>query len=125
MRCSPADPLRVDLVPNFRVVQGIADLAWADRVLTEAVEAAATTGDRSLAAHALVQRGFLRLFSGAEATPAELIDVSNRAIAVFEAFHDELGLARAWRLVAQAHYLTAAAFVESVGTRARACPARR
>ena len=31
--------------------------------LTEAVEAAATTGDRRLAAHALVQRGFLRLFT--------------------------------------------------------------
>ena len=102
---SPADPLRVDLVPNVRAVQGMADLTWADRVLTEAVEAAATTGDRRLAAHALVQRGFLRLFSGAEVTPRELIDVSKRAIAAFDEFHDELGLARAWRLVAQAHYL--------------------
>ena len=102
---SPADPLRVDLVPNVRVVQGITDLTWADRVLTEAVEAAATTGDRQLAAHALVQRGFLRLFSAAEVTPRELIDVSKRAIAAFDELHDELGLARAWRLVAQAHYL--------------------
>ena len=102
---SPADPLRVDLVPNVRAVQGITDLTWADRVLTEAVEAAATTGDRQLAAHALVQRGFLRLFNGAEVTPGELIDVSKRAIAAFDEFHDELGLARAWRLVAQAHYL--------------------
>ncbi len=40
------DPLRVDLVPNVRAVQGMTDLAWADRVLTEAVEAAATTGNR-------------------------------------------------------------------------------
>ena len=102
---SPADPLRVDLVPNVRAVQGMADLTWADRVLTEAVEAAATSGDRRLAAHALVQRGFLRLFSGAEVTPRGLIDVSKRAIAAFDEFHDELGLARAWRLVAQAHYL--------------------
>ena len=102
---SPADPLRVDLVPNVRAVQGITDLTWADRVLTEAIEAAATTGDRQLAAHALVQRGFLRLFNGAEVTPGELIDVSKRAIAAFDELHDELGLARAWRLVAQAHYL--------------------
>ena len=58
------DPLRVELVPNVRVVQGLSgDLAWADRVLTEAVEAAATTGDRPLAAQALVQRGLLRLFT--------------------------------------------------------------
>ena len=45
------------------------DLSWADRVLTEAVEAAATSGDRRLAAHALVQRGFLRLFTEPNVTP--------------------------------------------------------
>jgi DNA-binding SARP family transcriptional activator/tetratricopeptide (TPR) repeat protein len=101
----PEDPLRVKLVPNVRAVQGLADLNWAERVLTEAVEAAATTGDRGLAAHALVQRGFLRLFIDAEVTPRELFDVSDRAIAVFEGLGDELGLARAWRLASQAHYL--------------------
>jgi DNA-binding SARP family transcriptional activator len=99
------DPLRVDLVPNVRAVQGMTDLAWADRVLTEAVEAAATTGDRRLAASALVQRGFLRLFTEPEMTPGELIGAAERAIAVFDDLGDELGLARAWRLVAQAHYL--------------------
>ena len=63
----PDDPLRVELVPNVRAMQGVnADLSWADRALTEAVEAAATTGDRRLAAQALVQRGFLRLFTEAE-----------------------------------------------------------
>jgi tetratricopeptide (TPR) repeat protein len=101
----PEDPLRVDLVPNVRVIQGLADLSWADRVLTEAVEASATTGDRALAAHALVQRGLLRLFNDPEVTPKELFDVSERAVGVFEELHDELGLARAWRLAAQAHYL--------------------
>jgi predicted ATPase len=99
------DPLRVDLVPNVRAVQGMTDLAWADKVLTEAVEAAATTGNRRLAASALVQRGFLRLFTEPETSPEELIDAAERAIAVFDDFGDELGLARAWRLVAQAHYL--------------------
>jgi DNA-binding SARP family transcriptional activator/tetratricopeptide (TPR) repeat protein len=99
------DPFRVELVPSVRVVQGSIDLSWADRVLTEAIEAAATNGDRGLAAHALVQRGFLRLFTGSEVAAADLFDVSARAIAVFEELGDELGLARAWRLVAQAHYL--------------------
>jgi DNA-binding SARP family transcriptional activator/tetratricopeptide (TPR) repeat protein len=103
---APDDPLRVELVPNVRVIQGMADLTWADRVLTEAVEAAATSGDRALAAHALVQRGFLRLFfAGSSVSPAELFDLSERAIEVFEELGDDLGLARAWRLVAQAHYL--------------------
>src|SRR5205085_10513020 len=88
------DPRRVDLVPNVRVVQGLgADMSWADRVLTEAVEAAATTGDRSLAAHALVQRGLLRLFTEAETKADELFDAARRAASVFEEFGDELGLA--------------------------------
>jgi predicted ATPase/DNA-binding SARP family transcriptional activator len=99
------DPLRVDLVPSMRVVQGVHDLAWVERVLTEAVEAAATTGDRILAANALVQRGFLRLFTENGVTPGELIDTAERAVAVFEDLGDHLGLARAWRLVGQAHYL--------------------
>ena len=66
-------------------------MSWADRVLTEAVEAAATTGDRRLAAHALVQRGFLRLFTEADVDAEELIDVAERSIAVFEELRDELG----------------------------------
>jgi tetratricopeptide (TPR) repeat protein len=81
------------------------DLSWAERVLTEAVEAAATSGDRRLAAHALVQRGLFRLFTEHNVTPQELFDVSDRAIAVFGELGDDLGLARAWRLVGQAHYL--------------------
>jgi DNA-binding SARP family transcriptional activator len=109
------DPLRVDLVPNVRVIQGLADLRWADRVLTDAVEAAATTGNRRLAAHALVQRGLLRLFTDANVTSTELLDVSGRAIAAFEELEDELGMTRAWRLAAQAHYLarTASACAEA------------
>jgi tetratricopeptide (TPR) repeat protein len=74
-------------------------------VLTEAVAAAAATDDRRLEAHALVQRGFLRLFTQPEVAAPELLEVAEHAISVFDAFSDELGLARAWRLVAQAHYL--------------------
>ena len=96
----------MELVPNVRVVQGVgADMDWAERVLTEAIETAATTGDRGLAAHALVQRGFLRLFTGPDVTVEELLDTAERAIAAFETLHDELGLARGWRLRAQAYYL--------------------
>jgi predicted ATPase/DNA-binding SARP family transcriptional activator len=102
----PEDPLRVDLVPNVRVVQGTnVDWSWADTALTEAVETAATTGDRRLAAQALVQRGLLRLFTEPNVTAEELIDAAERSIAVFDELGDELGLARAWRLSAQAHYL--------------------
>jgi tetratricopeptide (TPR) repeat protein len=102
----PGDPLRVELIPNVRVVQGLAtDLAWADRVLTEAIEAAATTGDSALGAHALVQQGLLRLFTGPDVTAAEMIEVAGRATTIFNELGDELGLARSWRLAAHAHYL--------------------
>jgi tetratricopeptide (TPR) repeat protein len=102
----PDDPHRVELVPNVRVIQGMGgDLSWAERVLTEGIEAAATTGDRRLAANALVQRAFLRLFTEPDVTAEELIEVSQRVIDVFRELGDELGLARAWRLTAQAHYL--------------------
>jgi tetratricopeptide (TPR) repeat protein len=100
------DPSRVDLVPNIRVVQGLSgDLSWAERVLTEAVATAAATDDRRLQAHALVQRSFLRLSTQPDVTTHELFAVGGHAISVFEEVRDELGLARAWRLVAQAHYL--------------------
>ncbi|HZT44840.1 MAG TPA: BTAD domain-containing putative transcriptional regulator [Gaiellaceae bacterium] len=103
---APDDPLRVELIPNVRVVQGLGgDMSWAERVLTEAVEAAATSGDRRVAAQALVQRALLRLFSGAGATPDELIQTGERAASAFTELGDEVGLARSWRLVGQAHYL--------------------
>ncbi|MDP9261952.1 MAG: AAA family ATPase, partial [Actinomycetota bacterium] len=102
----PEDPLRVELIPNTRVVQGMdVDMSWADRELTEAVEASATTGNRRLAAHALVQRGLLRLFTEWDVTPGELIDSAERSIVAFAELGDELGEARAWRFKAQAHYL--------------------
>ena len=118
----PEDPLRVELVPNVRVIQGLVeDMSWAEQVLTEAVEAAATNGDRRLAAQALVQRGFLRLFTEPDVTPEELIQTAGRAADLFDELADELGLARSWRLVAQAHYLARhAGPSEEAAERARA-----
>jgi class 3 adenylate cyclase len=98
----PNDPARIELVPTMRVMQGIGgDLTWAHDVLREAIAA----GDEGVKAHALVQRSFLRLFTEPDVRPADLIEVAEDAIAVFDRLGDELGLARAWRLKAQAHYL--------------------
>jgi DNA-binding SARP family transcriptional activator len=96
------DPLRVDLIPNVRAIQGAADLGWAETILQEAI----ASGDPRLRAHALVQRGFLRLFLlESDVTAEELVEVAEGAISVFESDGDQLGLARAWRLISQAHYL--------------------
>ena len=77
------------------------DLSWARTVLSEAIAA----GDERTKAHALVQGAFLRLFTELEVTPRELIEVGEQAIDVFEQLSDELGLARAWRLIAEVQYL--------------------
>jgi DNA-binding SARP family transcriptional activator/tetratricopeptide (TPR) repeat protein len=96
------DPLRVDLIPNVRAIQGTTDLTWADAILRDAMEA----GEPRLAAHARVQQGFLRLFfADSDVGPEELIAVAEDAIAVFDSLAEDLGLARAWRLIAQAQYL--------------------
>ena len=99
---SADDPARVELVPNVRVMQGMGgDLDWTESILSEALQG----GDEQLKAHALVQRGLLRLFTERDVTSEELIADAEQAITVFQSHGDELGLARGWRLVGQAHYL--------------------
>jgi DNA-binding SARP family transcriptional activator/tetratricopeptide (TPR) repeat protein len=97
----PDDPARIDLVPTVRVPSLGGDLGWAVDVLDDAVSA----GDGQLKAHALVQRGLLRLFTGPDVAAAELIEIAERAIEDLRGTGHDLGLARAWRLVAQANYL--------------------
>lgn len=96
------DPLRVHLVPGVRSVQGMADeLDWAEAVLEDAL----ATGDPALVPQARVQGALLRLFTKTRLDVAELVEVATDAIGVFEAAGDELGQARAWRLLQQARYL--------------------
>ncbi len=96
------DPLRVDLIPSVRAVQGwTTELEWAETALDEAI----AVGDRRLTAHARVQQGLLRLFTATAVEPKGLIETAEETIRVFEEFDDDLGLARAWRLIAQAQYL--------------------
>jgi len=98
----PDDPERVELIPNVRAMQGMSgDLAWADSILRDALE----SGQDQLRARALVQRALLRLFTDSHVTADELIAAAEEAIAVLASHRDDLGLARAWRLIEQAHYL--------------------
>jgi DNA-binding SARP family transcriptional activator/tetratricopeptide (TPR) repeat protein len=96
------DPLRVHVVPGVRTVQGHGDhLEWAEAVLSDAI----TTGDVRLQTHARVQQALLRLFTQSDVPVDEFVAVATDAIEVFEGLGDELGLARAWRLLQQARYL--------------------
>jgi tetratricopeptide (TPR) repeat protein len=96
------DPLRVHSVPAVRIVQGLGgQLGWAETVLDEAI----ATGQRGLQTHARVQRALLHLFTEATVDVEALVGEAMEAIAVFEELDDQLGLARAWRLLQQARYL--------------------
>ena len=98
----PDDPARIDLIPTMRVMQGMGgDLTWAHRVLSEAIAAT----DERVKTHALVQQSLLRLFTEPDVTSGELIEAADEAIGVLDKRGDDLGLAQAWRLKAQAHYL--------------------
>jgi tetratricopeptide (TPR) repeat protein len=82
---------------------GVGKLAEADVVLREAREAAVAAGDAHLEAHVLVTR--LRLDLEVEPASVAVADREvGRVIRTFEAMGDEGGLARAWRLLASAHW---------------------
>ena len=96
------DPMRVHVIPGVRTVQGHGDeLKWADALLLDAI----ATGDLRLQTHARVQHALLRLFTQSDVRVDELVLLATDAIEVFEGLSDELGLARAWRLLQQARYL--------------------
>jgi ATP/maltotriose-dependent transcriptional regulator MalT len=85
-----------------RAVQGwTTEVEWAETALDEAI----AIGDRRFTAHARVQQGLLRLFTASAVEPTSLIRIAEETIRVFEELDDELGLARGWRLIAQAQYL--------------------
>jgi tetratricopeptide (TPR) repeat protein len=73
-------------------------------VLTDAVEAAAEAGDRRLELHARLERAFLLALTD-PAGLEELQHESEQALPELEALGDELGLAKAWRRIADVHWL--------------------
>ncbi len=76
-------------------------LEAADRSFAAAEEA---SGDR-LHYRALVERSSLRAFVDPGVETDELLRVANQAIGVLESSEDDLGLARAWLLVAEVQWL--------------------
>jgi class 3 adenylate cyclase/tetratricopeptide (TPR) repeat protein len=79
-------------------------LADADAPLTEAIAAGAASGDRRLELHAVLERGFLRALTDPEGVE-ELRRVSEQALPELEALGDDLGLAKAWRRVADVQWM--------------------
>ncbi len=76
------------------------DLLEADGVLTGAIEAAERAGDRVLAERARIERTELRLNIDPEFDLDEALTLAYQAVGIFEQAGDDLGLAKAWWLVA-------------------------
>jgi class 3 adenylate cyclase len=80
------------------------DFAQANAVLTEAMEAGAASGNLRLELHAALERAFLHALTDPEGVE-ELRRVAEQALPVLEELGDELGLAKAWRRIADVHWM--------------------
>jgi predicted ATPase len=99
------NPARAALLPELgAALIEAGDLAQADRVLTEARQAAESLGDEQLATQTLVQQLFLRLQVSTDATHEAAATVE-RVLPVFARVGDELGQCRARRLEAWVHWI--------------------
>ena len=120
------DERRLRLLPDLgEALTEIGELAWAELFLTEAVRVASEIGEERLGAEAsLVLLQHRWHAERLDRWTATLLEEAERAIAVFEQAGDHAGLARAWRLIMNAHGVAhrfgeAAAAAERAGEHAR------
>jgi tetratricopeptide (TPR) repeat protein len=98
---------RIELLPELGTALVLAgEFEQAEAVLAEAIERGAASGNRRLELHAQLERAFLRSLTGAEGSVEELRRISERAIPQLESLDDDLGLAMAWRRIADVHWMT-------------------
>ncbi len=99
---------RLSVLPNLiEALMSTGQFDSAGALLANAQVAARDAGDRRLEAHLVLIRAVQRLFTeptgGAEAARQEV----ERVMPVFEELHDELGLARGWRVLGLVHAMWA------------------
>ena len=95
----PDDASRLELLPNLAsALARTGQLAQADAVLNEAIDGAVARGDQRLASDARVERALWRLWSDLDSED-DARSTAENAVRVFEGLGDELGLAKAWRLM--------------------------
>ncbi len=95
----PDDPARLELLPKLgSALARTGHLARADVVLNEAINGAVATGAQRLESHARVERALWRLWSD-PGSDGDARRTAESALRVFEEQGDELGLAKAWRLL--------------------------
>jgi class 3 adenylate cyclase/tetratricopeptide (TPR) repeat protein len=81
------------------------EFADADEVLTEAIEVAAAAQNQRVELHAQLERAFLRALTDPESGVTELRRVAEAALFGLGELGDDLGLAKAWRRIADVHWM--------------------
>ena len=99
---APTHPDLLGALGSALVLAG--EFTEADAVLTEAIEAGAVSGNRRLELHAALERAFLHALTDPEGVE-ELRRVAEQALPVLEELGDELGLAKAWRRIADVQWM--------------------
>jgi class 3 adenylate cyclase/tetratricopeptide (TPR) repeat protein len=81
-------------------------LERADTVLTDAIEGARAGGERGTELNALVERGFVRVFTDPAGSAAEVVRIPEQVVPVFEELGDHAGLARALLFGSGPHWIS-------------------
>ncbi|HEX9350192.1 MAG TPA: adenylate/guanylate cyclase domain-containing protein [Gaiellaceae bacterium] len=93
------DPTRLELVPDLATaLTEVGELAQAESILGETVEAARAVGNERLEWHARLGRASVQLWMGGSEEHSAA--VAAQAVEAFARLGDEVGLARSWNLVA-------------------------
>ncbi|GAC1332678.1 MAG: AAA family ATPase [Candidatus Dormibacteria bacterium] len=101
----PDDPRRLDMVMlQARAHRSNRAYPAARLLLEEVIEVAQASGQESVYWNATMDLGMIQLLGDPTTQPAAWAPVAERAIAVFEASGDQLGLARAWLLLTEANH---------------------
>jgi tetratricopeptide (TPR) repeat protein len=88
------------LLPDLaHALRWAGEFARAEAVLNETIEAARTAGDRRVELYASIGRVSLLSVTDPDFAMAELLEMAERAIPIFEGVGDQVGLTRSWSLV--------------------------
>jgi class 3 adenylate cyclase/tetratricopeptide (TPR) repeat protein len=100
------DESRLEVAPDLgKALMETGEIVRAEAVLSRAVESAEALGNRRLAALAALERSFLSRYSERARSPDEIKRSVESLVAVFQELGDELGIAKALRLVALEHWI--------------------
>jgi class 3 adenylate cyclase/tetratricopeptide (TPR) repeat protein len=99
------EPDRLALLPDLgAALRDTGELARADETLSGAIADARAVGDRLSESLALLELAALRMQTEPGRTD-EALETAERALETFEELGDENGLAKAWSLVANVHWI--------------------